>query len=60
MGRIGLWPSGWRYLFFSVTAVPLLLGACCVFYLLFERPFVSKHAKSARVQEKLGTPPAMA
>lgn len=60
MGRIGLWPAGWRYLFFASTAVPLLLGACYVFYLLFERPFVSKHAKTASVQEKLGAPPVMA
>lgn len=48
------WSAGARYALFSVTAVPAVVGLAYLFYLLFERPFVSRHAKVAVVQERLG------
>ena len=53
LGGLALWSPGWRYLFLAVTFVPALLGGAYLFYLAFERPFVSQHAKAATVQEKL-------
>ena len=53
--KLAGWSPGWRYALFLVTAVPVLLGISYLFYILFERPFISHHAKTAAVREKLGS-----
>ena len=48
------WTPGWDYLLLTTTAVPLVLLLAYLFYLAFERPFLSHAAKVADAQEQPG------